>query len=145
MWANHKLSMGVLACAGLACLVGLAIADNGATNGTTVPTINGRPLVNNNDGSSYQTVDGRPLRQPVSGTQQPQPSLLDKMGTGTKNFFSRIGNWFSPNDSSNNAAGNSGIKRPSTAASNKAIESADRININGSQVPVGYNPDGSKR
>ena len=144
MWANHKLSLCVLTGAGLICLVGLAIADNGPTNGASIPTVNGRPLVNPNDGSNYQSVDGRPLRQPVSGTQPPQPSLVDKMGTSTKNFFRRVGNLFSSNDTSNNGT-NSGIKRPSTAASNKDFESAEKININGSQVPIGYNPDGSRR
>ncbi|HZZ71641.1 MAG TPA: hypothetical protein VFE24_05270 [Pirellulales bacterium] len=112
----------------------------------TIPLINGRPLVNtSDDASDYQTVDGRPLKQPISGTTAPQPSLFDKIGTSTKNFFKRVGNLFSstPADGSTNSS--FGIKRPSTAASNNSINSADTINLNGSQIPIGYNADGTKR
>ena len=122
------------------------LADD--TNGSNRAQINGRPLINNvgdpntNDNSNYQTVDGRPLRQPLSATEPPQPGLWERTKTNTKSFFSKIGSWFSGKD---NGSKPNEIVRPSTAASKQEIDAAQKININGSDVPIGYGPDGRKR
>ncbi len=121
---------------------------NGNTRSSTQPTINGRPLINKtsdngpNDNSGYQTIDGRPLRQTISGMEPPQPGMFERMGTGTKNFFGKIGNWFSKSDEKQVS---NGLVRPATAANNQELNAAEKININGSQIPIGYGPDGRKR
>jgi hypothetical protein len=129
--------------------VRIILAENpgadGSSRSSTRPTINGRPLVNltsdngPNENSGYQTIDGRPLRQTVGGTAPPQPGVWERMGTGTKNFFGKIGNWFAKPD---DKPANNGLVRPATAATNQDLNAAEKININGSQIPIGYGPDG---
>ena len=128
--------------------VRVILAESPGANGTNRAQINGRPLINNvadpnkDQNSNHQTVDGRPLRQPLGSTEPPQPSLWDRTKTNTKNFFGKMGSWFSKSDGTST---NNDLVRPSTAASKKEIDAAQKININGNEIPVGYGPDGRRR